>query len=94
VGTITQVSSLFWKSIGFVIYHFTGADYFFFQLTYLLLHSTSESVIVALVTLIGFGWTLTFKSGVYFDLYLPLGIFINYFSWMLRINQYHLDYGY
>lgn len=73
-GTITQVSSLFWKSIGFVIYHYTGADYFLFHLIYLLLHSTSESAILALVTLIGFGWTLTFQSGQYFDVFLPLGM--------------------
>ena len=72
-GTISQVSSLFWKSIGFVIYHYTGADYFLFHLVYMLLHSASESAIVALVTLIGFGWTLTFKSGQYFDVFLPLG---------------------
>lgn len=62
-GTITQISSLFWKSIGFTIYHYTGADYYFFHLIYLLLHSTSQSAIIALVTLIGFGWTLTFTKG-------------------------------
>lgn len=73
VGTVTQVSSLFWKTIGYVIYHYTGADYFLFHLIYLLLHSTSESAIIALVTLIGFGWTLTFKSGQYFDIFMPLG---------------------
>ena len=73
-GTVTQISSLFWKMVGFTIYHYTGADYYFFHLIYLLLHSTSESVIVALVTLIGFGWTLTFNSGKHFDIFLPLGM--------------------
>jgi membrane-associated HD superfamily phosphohydrolase len=74
VGTVAQVSSLFWKSIGFAIYHYTGADYFLFHLIYLMMHSVSESAIVVLVTLIGFGWTLTFNSGKYFDVFLPLGI--------------------
>ena len=40
-GTITQISSLFWKAIGFVVYHYSGADSFIFHLIYLLLHSTS-----------------------------------------------------
>jgi hypothetical protein len=32
---------------------------------------------VALITLIGFGWTLTFQYGRYFDAYLPLGKFMS-----------------
>ena len=72
MGTVTQVSSLFWKMIGFLIYVFTGSDYFFFHLVYLLLHSTSEAAIVALLTLIAFGWTLTFNKGNNLDLFFPL----------------------
>ena len=72
MGTVTQISSLFWKSLGFLVYTFTGADYSFFHYIYLLMHSTSEAAIVALITLVGFGWTLTFTKGKTFDLYLPL----------------------
>lgn len=72
MGTVTQISSLFWKSIGFVIYIYTGSDYFFFHLIYLLLHSTSQAAIVGLVTMVGFGWTLTFKTGKTLDIFLPL----------------------
>ena len=61
MGTATQISSLIWKSFGFLIYYFTGTDYFIFHLIYLLLHSTSESSIVGLLTLMAFGWTLTFQ---------------------------------
>ena len=72
MGTATQISSLFWKSFGFLIYTFTGADYAFFHYIYLLMHSTSESAIIALISLMGFGWTLTFYKGKNFDLFLPL----------------------
>lgn len=72
-GTVTQISSLCWKSFGFLIYVYTGSDHFFFHLIYLLLHSASESAIVALVILIGFGWTLNYSYGKEFDIFLPVG---------------------
>jgi hypothetical protein len=62
-GTVTQVSSLCWKSFGFLIYLYSGSDHYFFHLIYLFLHSASESFVIALVTLIGFGWTLTYNYG-------------------------------
>jgi hypothetical protein len=40
-GTATQISSLCWRSFGFLLYHYTGSDYVFFHFIYLLLHSTS-----------------------------------------------------
>lgn len=72
-GTVTQISSLCWKSFGFLIYLYTGADHMFFHLIYLFLHSASESSVVALVVLIGFGWTLTYYNGQEFDVFLPIG---------------------
>lgn len=63
MGTVTQISSLFWKSIGFIIYVYTGSDHFLFNLIYLFLHSASESAILALLCLMAFGWTLTFNYG-------------------------------
>jgi hypothetical protein len=71
---VTQISSLCWKSFGFLIYSYTGSDYFLFHLVYLLLHSTSESAVIGLVCLISFGWTLTFRGGQDFDIFLPVGI--------------------
>ena len=61
MGTATQVSSLIWKTFGYLIYYFTGSDYFFFHLIYLLLHSNSESAMIGLFSLMAFGWTLTFN---------------------------------
>ena len=40
-GVCAQVSSLLWRSIGFIIYHFSGCDHYLFHLIYLLLHSCS-----------------------------------------------------
>lgn len=62
-GTVTQISSLFWRGIGFVVYIFTGSDYTFFHIIYLLLHSTSEAAVCALLVLMAYGWTLTFTRG-------------------------------
>ena len=72
-GVCTQVSSLVWRSIGFTIYHFTGWDHYFFHVIYLLLHSSSESAVIALFTLVAFGWTLTFEWDDTFKLFLPAG---------------------
>jgi hypothetical protein len=62
-GTVTQISSLCWKYFGYLIYLYTGSDHYFFHLIYLFLHSASESSVISLVTLIAFGWTLTYNSG-------------------------------
>lgn len=40
-GIATQVSSLVWKTLGFVLYVNTGSDYVFFHLIYLFMHSVS-----------------------------------------------------
>ena len=39
---------------------------------YLLLYSISDSIIMVLLLLLAFGWTVTFKTTVDFDLYVPL----------------------
>lgn len=39
---------------------------------YLLLHSISDSIIIVLLMLLGFGWTVTFRNARDFDLYVPL----------------------
>lgn len=72
-GVCTQVSSLIWRTVGYLIYHHTGKDYYFFDIIYRLLHSTSESAIIGLFTLIAYGWTLTFTHNTTFELFLPAG---------------------
>lgn len=61
-GIATQISSLTWKTIGFIIYFYSGADYLFFHVIYLFMHSLSESLVIGLIILIGFGWTINFQS--------------------------------
>ena len=39
---------------------------------YLLLHATSDSILIVLLLLLSFGWTVTFKNARDFDLYVPL----------------------
>jgi hypothetical protein len=65
--------SIFAKYIGYAIYAYvSGSDYQFFDFMYLLLHSTSDSIIIVLLILLSFGWTVTFKNAQDFDLYVPL----------------------
>ncbi len=71
-GVATQVSSLVWKTFGFLIYTYTGSDYSFFHIIYLLMHSISESLVVGLIVLIGFGWTINFTTIKDADLYVPI----------------------
>jgi hypothetical protein len=71
-GIATQISSLTWKTVGFLIYVYTGADYMVFHLIYLLMHSMSESLVIGLIVLIGFGWTINFKWGKDMDIYGPI----------------------
>lgn len=71
-GIATQISSLVWKTFGFFIYVNTGSDYGFFHLIYLLMHSISESLVIGLIVLIGFGWTINFSTIKDADLYVPV----------------------
>jgi len=74
-GISAQISSLVWKTLGFLIYVYTGADYMLFHLIYLLMHSMSESLVIGLIVLIGFGWTINFKHGKDLDLFGPISSF-------------------
>jgi hypothetical protein len=61
-GIATQISSLVWKAFGYLIYVYTGLDYGFFHLIYLLMHSISESLVILLIILIGYGWTINYNK--------------------------------
>lgn len=68
-----SIGSIAFKYIGFLIYAYVnGTDYQFFDFMYLLFHSTSDSAIIVILLLLGYGWTVTFKNSNDFDLYVPL----------------------
>lgn len=71
-GIATQISSLVWKTFGFLIYTYTGSDYGLFHLIYLLMHSISESLVIGLIIMIGFGWTINYSTIKDSDLYVPV----------------------
>lgn len=67
------MSATLLKYLGFFIYaYISGDDYQFFDFMYLLLYSVSDSIIIVLLILLSFGWTVTFNSTKDFDLYVPL----------------------
>ena len=71
-GIATQISSLTWKVFGFLIYSYTGSDFIFFHLIYLFMHAVSESLVIGLIVLIGFGWTINFINSRDTDIYVPI----------------------
>jgi hypothetical protein len=71
-GIATQISSLVWKTFGYLIYVYTGSDYGFFHLIYLFMHSISESLVIGLIILIGYGWTINYNNIQDSDLYVPI----------------------
>ena len=71
-GIATQISSLVWKTFGYLIYVYTGSDYGLFHLIYLLMHSISESLVIGLIILIGYGWTINYNTIQDSDLYVPI----------------------
>jgi hypothetical protein len=65
--------SIIIKYIGFYLYAYVhGNDHSFFDFMYLLFQSTSDSIIIVLIILLGYGWTVHFNSNKDFDLYVPL----------------------
>ena len=67
-----NLSALFWKAVGFAIYSSNGHDYAIFDIFYLGLHSISETVVLCLIVMIAYGWTINYLNGEDFDLYIPL----------------------
>lgn len=66
-------NSILFKYIGFLVYaHGSGVEHGIFDVFYLLLHATSDSILIVLLMLLSFGWTVTFKNARDFDLYVPL----------------------
>jgi len=80
-GVAAQVSSLSWRTFGFILYSYSGHDFGFFHFIYLLMHSMSESIVIGLIILIGFGWTINFMTIEHAGIYLPIGNFLHNFSW-------------
>lgn len=68
-----SISSIVFKYIGFLIYaYINGTEYQFFDFMFMLLHSISDSAIIVILLLLAYGWTVTFKNSMDFDLYVPL----------------------
>ena len=62
-GIATNISSLIWKSFGYLLYMYFGKSYLFFHIVYLFMHSVSETMVISLLILIGFGWSINYLSG-------------------------------
>jgi hypothetical protein len=94
------MSSIVAKYMGYAIYAWiSGSDYQFFDFMYLLLHSTSDSILIVLVILLAFGWTVTFRNARDFDLYVPLASMLGLINIIMSLlnkvtdgehNKYHM----
>ena len=78
VSLILNLIAIIFYWIGHIVYiSFAGRFYGAFDFMYLLLHSISESLVTGLLIFVAYGWTITFLKTVDFDLYIPLGKFLN-----------------
>lgn len=68
----SNISSLIWRSFGYLIYRNFGVNYFFFHFIYLFMHSISETTTLGLLILISMGWSLNFMSGPKLNKSFPL----------------------
>lgn len=94
------LSATAFKYIGFVIYAYvSGEDYQFFDFMYLLLYAISDSIIIVLLMILAFGWTVTFNSTKDFDLYVPLASMLGMINVIMTTlnkvtdgdhNKYHM----
>lgn len=67
------VTAIVFKYLGYLVYAYgRGVEYGVFDVFYLLLHATSDSILLVLILLLSYGWTVTFKNARDFDLYVPL----------------------
>jgi hypothetical protein len=63
LSIVLNFCALLVKFIGWVIYAKSGIDYGVLSILYLVCHSFSESLVIGLLVLLSFGWTISFLSG-------------------------------
>lgn len=72
--------------MGFLIYaHGSGEEHGVFDFFYLLLHACSDSILIVLLILLSFGWTVTFNSTRDFDLYVPLACMLGLINTIMTV---------
>jgi hypothetical protein len=74
----SNISSLMWRSFGYIIYLVRGSNYILFHMIYLFMHSISESMVLCLLILISMGWSLNYLTGPKLDIAIPISINIYY----------------
>lgn len=62
-SVLLNFAALLAKLVAWVIYAHTGTDYELLDILYLTCHSISEGLIIGLLVLLAFGWTINFLSG-------------------------------
>lgn len=55
------------------------------SILYLLCHSLSESVVIGLLVLLAFGWTISFLAGEELDIYAPMAVVIGCLNCVMSI---------
>lgn len=67
-----NISSLMWRSFGYIIYLVRGSNFLLFHLIYLFMHSVSETMVIALLILVSTGWSLNYLTGPKLNIVIPL----------------------
>lgn len=84
----TNISSLIWRSFGYLIYLLKGSNYLLFHIIYLFMHAVSETMVLALLLLVSMGWSLNYLTGPQLDIAVPLGTHLCNRSWLPSCCQH------
>lgn len=76
-GIVALIIAYFYKLIDLSVYWLTGEGAHILDLLFLAARTLSECIIINLLLLVGWGWTITYLNGGYEDLYIPIGAMVS-----------------
>lgn len=87
----TNISSLMWRSFGYLIYRNFGSNYLLFHIIYLFMHSVSETMVLSLLVLVSMGWSLNYLQGPQLDIAIPISTYTPIYSQFCSVNKYNIN---
>jgi hypothetical protein len=77
--------ALMCKLVGYAIYAYSGIDYILLDILYLVTHSLSEAVVIGMLLLISYGWTVNFLTGEQLETYTPMAVVMGFLNCVVTI---------
>lgn len=91
-GVLSNLVALLCKGLNMAVYHYNGEDSGVLDVLYLTFHACSEAIVVGIVLLIAYGWTIANVSDPEFEQYGCLGNFIYLLSNCYGCYEFRPDF--